>query len=81
MPVDRIHLLGLTLFGSFTFTQHTMKSKSFVVIRNDRRTGNAGRGRCSGRGMTPDERREFLAGKRKPNAPTHTRIQRIIKAA
>ena len=64
-------------------THNTMKnsSKSFVRIRNDRRTGNAGRGRTTGRGMTPDERRAFLAGKRQPNAPTHTKILKVLKTA
>ena len=81
MPVDRIHSLGLAHLGPISSTQPTMKSKSFVAIRNDRRTGNAGRGRCQGRGMTPDERRAFLAGKRQANAPTHTRIVRVLKAA
>ena len=62
-------------------TKRNSRSKSVVVIRNDRRTGNAGRGRCTGRGMTPDERREFLAGKRQANAPTHERIMKVIPKA
>lgn len=62
-------------------THNTMKnsSKSFVRICNDRRTGNAGRGRTTGLGMTPEEYRAFKAGKRQPNAPTHTKIVRVLK--
>ena len=57
------------------------QSKSIILKSQAVRTGNQGRGRCKGLGMTPDERREFLAGKRPPNTKTTVRIVHVIKQA
>ena len=80
MAVDRIHSLGLGHLALHTHT-HTMKksnSSSIVRITNRVRTGNQGRGRCKGPGMTPDERRAFLAGKRPANTKTTATILKVI---
>jgi len=61
-------------------TKRNTTSKSVITLRPAYRTKNSGLGRVKGRGMTPDERREFLAGKRPPNTKTTQRIVHVLKA-
>ena len=53
-------------------------TKTIILRSQAVRTGNQGRGRVQGLGMTPDERREFLAGKRPANTRTKQRIIHVI---